>query len=124
MFVAFDSDVMTKDAVRSALDRFTTWLAYRGANVRHVILPPGPDGAKTGLDDYLAAGHTPAELGGLARDPAVRPGKTAAAIAQQAAGAAKQDGNALLGEVAVFLRSYVIINLLRSMSGPKGLDQR
>jgi len=41
-----------------------------GAKVRHVILPDGEDGAKTGLDDYLAAGHDVAELAALARDPA------------------------------------------------------
>ena len=81
--IAFDSDVMTKDSVRGALNRLTTWLDYRGAKVRHVILPAGPDGAKAGLDDYLAAGHTVAELRALARDPAAaKPAPSPAAAPQ------------------------------------------
>ena len=32
------------------------WLTRKDASVRIVTLPPGPDGAKVGLDDYLAAG--------------------------------------------------------------------
>ncbi len=55
VLIAFDSDVMTKGSVRAALTRLTSWLDYRGAKVRHVILPAGEDGAKAGLDDYLAA---------------------------------------------------------------------
>jgi Domain of unknown function (DUF3854) len=82
VLIGYDSDVMTKDGVRGALDGFTTWLDYRGAKVRHVILPPGPDGAKVGLDDYLAAaGHTVAGLRQLARDPGQR--ATAAAVTSQ-----------------------------------------
>jgi hypothetical protein len=60
VLIAFDSDVMTKPAVRGALNRITVWLEYRSARVRHVILPG--DGAKAGLDDYLAAGGTVADL--------------------------------------------------------------
>jgi len=67
--VAFDSDVMTKPSVAGALARFTAWLDSRGAKVRHVILPDGPDGAKTGLDDYLAARHGADKLRALAREP-------------------------------------------------------
>jgi hypothetical protein len=69
--VAFDSDVMTKPSVADALNRRTVWLDYRGARVRHVILPDGSDGAKTGLDDYLADGHDAAELRALARDASI-----------------------------------------------------
>jgi hypothetical protein len=69
VIVCFDSDVMTKDSVRDALKRLTRWLDYRGAAVRHAILPPAADGAKTGLDDYLAAGHTAASLRALAHEP-------------------------------------------------------
>lgn len=54
--VAFDSDVMTKPSVRSALDRLAAFLAFRGARVRFILLPPAADGSKTGLDDYFAAG--------------------------------------------------------------------
>jgi hypothetical protein len=109
VLVGFDSDVMTKASVRGALDRLTEWLAYRGANVRHVILPPGLDGDKAGLDDYLAAGHDVAGLRGLARDPAARPGKpAAAAVAQPVLPVLpKQDGAALLGDVHAFIGRYV-----------------
>ncbi len=70
VLIAYDSDVMTKPEVRRSLRGITTWLEFIGAKVRHVILPDGEDGAKVGLDDYLAAGHDVAELAGLARDPA------------------------------------------------------
>ncbi len=55
VYVAFDSDVLTKREVRFALQRFGGFLAARCAEVRYVHLPHDGD-AKTGLDDYLAAG--------------------------------------------------------------------
>lgn len=100
VFVCFDSDVMTKPGPAGALARFTDWLAStRGAKVRHVILPTGEGGAKTGLDDYLGAGHSVAELAALARDPVI----TAPALEATWDG----DAAALLDGVAAFLRSYV-----------------
>jgi len=66
--IAFDSDVMTKPAVRGALDRLTAFLQSRGARVRWAHLPTTPDGGKVGLDDYLAAGHTMDEVDALAAD--------------------------------------------------------
>ena len=60
VLVAFDSDVMTKPAVRGALTRLTNWLEFRGATVRHIVLTS--DGAKVGLDDYLAGGGSVADL--------------------------------------------------------------
>jgi hypothetical protein len=56
VYVAFDSDVMTKQGVQFALKRFGAFLVSRGADVRFVYLPEGTGSAKTGLDDYLAAG--------------------------------------------------------------------
>ena len=109
VLIAYDSDVMSKASVGNALRGITTWLSFMGAQVRHVILPEGEDGAKIGLDDYLAAGHAVAELGGLARDPAARPGKAAVAAAQPVLPQLpEQDGNALLADVAAFLRRYVM----------------
>jgi Protein of unknown function (DUF3631)/Domain of unknown function (DUF3854) len=110
VLVCFDSDVMTKPSVAGALARFTAWLDYRGAKVRHVILPEGPDGSKTGLDDYVGTGHTAAGLRELARDPAVVPPKAkAAATAAQPVlpKLPKQDGAALLGDVHKFTGRYV-----------------
>lgn len=57
VFVAFDSDVTTKPQVRAALKRLRALLESRGADVKIVLLQPSGDGgAKTGLDDYFAAG--------------------------------------------------------------------
>ena len=67
IFVVFDSDVMTKESVHAALARFVPVLKQRDASVQVVYLPPGPDGAKVGLDDFLAAGNTVADLLALAR---------------------------------------------------------
>jgi Domain of unknown function (DUF3854) len=64
--IAFDSDVMTKPNVRQALSRLKAFLEKRGAKVKVIYLPEGKDGTKVGLDDFLAAGHEPAELWRLA----------------------------------------------------------
>jgi hypothetical protein len=61
VYLAFDSDVMQKRSVHAALTRLGAFLGRRGAQVAYVYLPSG-DGAKVGLDDYLAAGGTVAEL--------------------------------------------------------------
>ncbi len=60
--IAFDSDVMTKDTVRSALDRLAAFLTSRGAKVKYLVLPDLPDGSKQGLDDFFANGGKPDDL--------------------------------------------------------------
>ena len=60
--IAFDSDALEKDAVCLAEQRLAGFLAARGAKVRIVRIPPGPNGEKVGLDDYLAAGGSGEEL--------------------------------------------------------------
>jgi Domain of unknown function (DUF3854) len=67
VYIVFDSDVMQKPAVHAALRRLKAFLELRGANVMVIYLPHGPGGAKVGLDDYLAAGHTTQGLVGLAQ---------------------------------------------------------
>ena len=62
--VAYDSDITDKPEVQQALKRLAIQLAARGALVHVVTLPPGPDGAKVGLDDFLLA-HTAADLRAL-----------------------------------------------------------
>src|SRR5262249_2345338 len=57
VFLTFDSDAMLKRAVYAALSRLREVLKQRKAHVRLVYLPAGEGGAKTGLDDFLAAGH-------------------------------------------------------------------
>ena len=66
VYVVFDSDVTTKPQVQSALRSFTAFLERRDAKVHVVRLPAGVDGSKTGLDDYLADGHSAEELVALA----------------------------------------------------------
>ncbi|HZO25093.1 MAG TPA: DUF3854 domain-containing protein [Chloroflexota bacterium] len=55
IFIAFDSDVMTKPEVAWSRRRLTAFLRKRGATVVPVPIPHGPDGSKQGLDDYIAA---------------------------------------------------------------------
>jgi len=62
--VVYDNDVMVKEGVQLALERLVGDLEDRGAAVEVVYLPDGP---LKGVDDYLAAGHTVAELKMLAR---------------------------------------------------------
>jgi ribosomal protein S19E (S16A) len=63
-FVVYDNDVIVKEGVQLALERLVRNLERRGAEVLVVYLPDGP---LKGVDDYLAAGHTVAELKMLAR---------------------------------------------------------
>jgi Domain of unknown function (DUF3854) len=68
VILAFDSDVVAKKAVRSALNHLAAYLESKDAKVEYLHLPNTGDG-KTGLDDYLAA-HTVDELWTLVRpDP-------------------------------------------------------
>jgi DNA-binding Lrp family transcriptional regulator len=67
VLVAFDSDCMSKASVQEALAALVAALEDRGAAVKVIYLPDAADGSKQGVDDYLAAGHTVAELKMLAR---------------------------------------------------------
>ncbi len=71
--IAFDSDIVDKPQVRQAMERLREHVERRGAKVHIVRLPAGPDGAKVGVDDYLAAGHTVEELRALVEDLAATP---------------------------------------------------
>ena len=52
VILAFDSDVVAKKAVRSALDHLAAYLEGKDAKIEYLHLPNNGDG-KTGLDDYL-----------------------------------------------------------------------
>jgi putative DNA primase/helicase len=65
-YIVYDSDVMVKREVYGGLCRLAEFLTLRHAHVRYVYLPSGASGAKTGVDDYLAVGHTIDDLLGLA----------------------------------------------------------
>jgi hypothetical protein len=64
-YLVFDSDSTSNPQVALALNRLAEHLKRKGAKVRITKLPPGPQGEKAGVDDYLAAGHTLTDLIGL-----------------------------------------------------------
>src|SRR5215213_6843748 len=51
-YMIFDSDIMLKSSVHNALKRFRRLLQRLGADVWVVYLPDGPNGEKTGIDDF------------------------------------------------------------------------
>jgi len=65
--IVFDSDVMTRPEIRQALDLLTQRMQRKGAKVEAVYLPGGK--YKTGVDDWLAEGHTVEELEALVEGP-------------------------------------------------------
>lgn len=65
VILAFDSDVVRKHAVRTALDALAGYVRSKGARVEYLHLPD--DEVKTGLDDYLTDGHGIEELWRLVR---------------------------------------------------------
>ena len=73
VYIAFDSDVMTKIEVHQALSRLKAFLESRGADAHMIYLPPGAGGNKQGLDDFLAAGHSVEDLLSLATDTLRQP---------------------------------------------------
>lgn len=79
--IVFDSDLSSNPGVRAALERLTENLQRSRAHVAAVFLPPAADGGKQGVDDWLAAGHTVAELEGLVTAPRPAP-KAAAAVVE------------------------------------------
>ena len=66
--IVYDSDVMVNPKVRAALERLTEIVQRRGSVVRAVYLPH-VHGAKVGVDDFLAAGHTLQDLEALIEAP-------------------------------------------------------
>ncbi len=68
VFVAFDSDCMSKANVQDALAALVAALQARGAVVKVIYLPDASSGAKQGVDDYLVAGGTVREMFMLARE--------------------------------------------------------
>jgi len=78
VYLVYDSDLADKPEVRLAEWHLAEALAAAGADVRAVRLPPGPGGAKAGLDDFLLARGTDAlrlvmDLARPVEPPADRP---------------------------------------------------
>ena len=68
VFIAYDSDVSRKWGVETATRRLEALLKSLGAKVKVIYLSDGPEGEKTGLDDFFARGGTREQLLLLARD--------------------------------------------------------
>ena len=71
--IVFDSDVARKPGVAQALARLKSFLERRHAIVEIVYLPDGAGRKKQGIDDFLAAGGTIAELDAFVSDSVQRP---------------------------------------------------
>src|SRR5262245_35108619 len=76
VFIVFDSDVMTKPEVGTALRRLIGFLRTRRAIARVILLPAGDDGQKVGLDDYFAKGHGVEDLLSLVLENGADPAET------------------------------------------------
>lgn len=66
VYLVFDSDSMSNPHVAQALNRLAEHLRRKGAEVRIVKIPAGPNGEKVGVDNYLHQGHTIKDLIALA----------------------------------------------------------
>ncbi|WP_145359454.1 phage/plasmid primase, P4 family [Alienimonas californiensis] len=65
--IVFDSDGRTNRSVRQAAVSLAELLKAAGAEVKVLFLPPGPNGKKVGIDDFLLA-HPVEELEALIAD--------------------------------------------------------
>lgn len=68
VFIVFDSDSQVNPNVRDAERALAKELRKRGSDVEAIRIPPGDNGLKQGLDDYLLA-HSPESFWSLPTDP-------------------------------------------------------
>ena len=71
VIIAFDGDVARKESVQKASSGLSNYLATKGARIEYLHLPDTDE--KTGLDDYLMAGHTVEDLWHLVKPYQPRP---------------------------------------------------
>jgi hypothetical protein len=71
IYLVFDNDVTRNPRVRGALEALYNYLSGRQARPHVVLLPD--DGQKIGIDDFLAQGHTIAEVLAYADQPLPKP---------------------------------------------------
>jgi len=107
VYVVFDSDVMLKEPVRLAMERMGAALKRMGATVAYVYLPSGEGGAKVGADDFLADGHTLADITALAAARLRKPPGTAKE--EDGKEYAQVDGAELLGDLREFTRRFAVL---------------
>jgi hypothetical protein len=68
VFIVYDSDAIIKADVRSQEKRLAKFIEAKKGKVKIIRLPHSAKDKKVGLDDYLAAGHTIADLLTLTTD--------------------------------------------------------
>jgi hypothetical protein len=107
VYIAFDSDAMVKVEVHGALERLAAFLASRGAGIRIIYLPALGGGAKCGLDDFLAAGHTVDNLLAHASDKLRRPPGDAPEVEDKQY--PKVAGSELLEDLSDFIGRFVVL---------------
>lgn len=74
VFLAFDSDVSRKPDARHGIEKLAALLIAKGAKIFETALPHTAEGAKQGLDDYLATHGTQAFVA-LLQSPETQPVK-------------------------------------------------
>lgn len=107
VYLAFDSDVITKEPVKKALERLVEHLRRKGAQVSVIHLPQQGE-RKTGIDDYLLE-HSLEDAEELAQEVSGEEGKN---VERAALGFILTDGT--IGEMVVDengKRAFVIARL-------------
>lgn len=110
VYLGWDSDAWENPHVYDALEAFRDWLKTRNADVRILYLPASADGAKQGLDDYLAAGHRRDDLMALAStELRARPERRPASSAPKWTGPTPTTAD-VLERVRAFVARYVVMS--------------
>ena len=110
--IAYDGDAARNPKVAKAVCALADFLKHRGATVKYLHLPDTD--VKTGLDDYLVAGHDKKDLWRLVKphQPPLPPQQPAPAPPAPAPAPPPPlgtiDGAALLDDVDAFLGEFVV----------------
>ena len=109
--LAFDSDLLTKKQVFSALKRLKAYLESRGADrVRILVVPPLLTG-KTGVDDYIhEKGPTPSDIAKLIIDDLPSP-NLSVEDRPELAQADVPPLDKILQQVKEFIEEYVVMTV-------------
>ncbi len=109
--IAFDSDAHTSPGVHDAMGRLGAFLDHRGSRVQYLYLPHGDNGAKTGLDDYLAGEGTVERIWDLCSDELrPLPGAGSAEREDDFADLDDESGAELLDDVVDYVTRYCVFS--------------
>jgi len=110
VLIVFDSDAVTKVEVHEAMARVGAFLAHRGAQVQYADIPSGEMGAKVGVDDFLAAGHSIEDVWATATSELRRPDRDDEEEPEPIDtfdDVADEEGANVLDDVAAYMRRFV-----------------